>query len=352
MSTPATHSGKSPSLTSRWVARLSWLNLVLLFVVSGLLFVVSEKWWFSSAMTYAPRIPYLIPASLLLIASVCWNRSAIVLNLISIATVVVPIMGLTLPIAKWRSPVIEAGQGTKLKVVSCNVQDYKPDFASILAEIGHFNPDVVVLQDAHDRSKLLNSYFESWHVVRHGEFYLASRYPAKLVNVGHFEAFDREAIIQCEIELPSTKIMFFNLHHMTPRFGLRALDLSSPITQRGSEKLSRYLVLREEEASDVRDFVEGNRGQVPTLIAGDFNMPCESNMYQSNWFGFQNAFNVAGIGYGYTFPCTPVSIWPAGNPWMRIDHILADDGWQVQSCFVGKANGSDHRMIAATLLLQ
>lgn len=340
------------SVMTRWVTRLSWVNLAVLFVISALLFAVSENWWFSSAMTYAPRSPYVVPALLLLVLSVAYSRSAILVNLISIATVAGPIMGLTLPIAQWTATASDDLDGFKLKVLSCNVQDYKPDFASVLAEIGRFNPDVVVMQDAWDRSKLLNSYFAEWHVVRHGEFFLASRYPARLVAVGHFEAFDRDGIIQCELELPSTKVMFFNIHQMTPRHGLRALDISSPITQRGSSQLSRYLVLRAEEAGATRDFVETNRGQAPTLIAGDFNMPCESSLYQNNWFGFQNAFNIAGTGYGYSFPCTQQYCWPGGNPWLRLDHILADDAWQVRSCVVGKANGSDHRLITSVLELR
>lgn len=351
MSAPAYPHAKS-TLIARWVARLSWLNLAALLAISALLFVVSENWWLSSAMTYAPRFPYGLPALLLLVLALMFHRSSVLVNLISIAMVGGPIMGLTLPIAQWMAPPVDVEEGFKLKVVSCNVQDYRPDFAAILAEIGRFNPDVVVMQDAWDRSKLLNSYFESWHVVRHGEFFLASRYPARLVSVGHMEAFDRDAIMQCELELPTTKVMFFNLHHMTPRHGLRELDLSSPITQRGSEQMSLYLGSRAEETIAVRDFVESHRGDTPTLIAGDFNMPYESSLYQNNWFGFQNAFNTAGIGYGYSFPCTQQYCWPAGNPWIRLDHILADDAWKIRSCSIGKANGSDHRLISATLVLQ
>jgi vancomycin resistance protein VanJ len=101
----------------------------------------------------------------------------------------------------------------------------------------------------------------------------------------------------------------------------------------------------------VRAFVEQARDGRPAVIVGDFNMPCDSSLYQRNWFGFQNAFNTAGVGYGYTFPCTPQYCWPGGIPWMRLDHILADESWRVKSCHVGTVNGSDHRMITATLLL-
>lgn len=339
------------SLIARRVAQLSWANLCLLLVVSLLLFAVSEDWWFSSALTYAPRMPYLVPAFLLLVASALWHRSSIAVNLISTSMVAVPIMGLSLPVSQWTGGSASSARGQTLKVISCNVQDFRPDFASVLKEVSRFNPDVVAFQDARSESTLLRQYFESWHSLREGEYFLASRYPIKLISAGHFEAFDRLGAIQCELELPSTKIMFFNVHQMTPRHGLRNLDISSPITQRGSGRMAQYLELRTAEAIELRDFVEGSRGQLPTLIAGDFNTPCESSLYHRNWFGYQNAFNVAGIGYGYSFPCTRQYCWPPGLPWMRLDHILADDAWKVHKCFVGKANGSDHRLIAATLEL-
>lgn len=341
---------KSPGRIPGMVAWCSWINLLLLLLVSWLLFAVSENWWFSSALTYAPRMPYLIPAVGLLIASLIWHRSSVAVNLISVAMVAGPIMGLSLPVSRWMGQTVPGG--ITLKVLSCNVQGFKPDFASVLAEVGRCNPDLVAFQDVRGESKLLEKYFASWHTVEKGEFFVACRHPVKLVQLGHFDPFDRDAVLHCEVELPSETISLFNIHQMTPRHGLRALDLTSPITQRGSEKMSRYLDLRAEEATSVRDFVEGSRGKLPTIILGDFNTPCESNLYHQNWFGFQNAFNSAGTGYGYSFPCTRQYCWPAGVPWVRLDHILADDAWQVRSCHVGQANGSDHRLITATLVLR
>ena len=348
-----TASTATPSFAARWVSRLSWINLSLLMAVSWLLFAISENWWFSSAMTYAPRIPYVVPAIVLLLASCMWHRASIIVNFISIAVVAVPIMGLALPVGQWTgSTPATPPSGTVLKIVSCNVQDYRPDFDAVITEIGKFNPDVVAFQDARSESRLLTKFFSKWHTVHEGEYFVASRYPVKLIQLGHFDAFDRDAILHCELELPTTRVTFFNVHQMTPRHGLRELDLSSPITQHGSTRLTHYLELRAEEAGSVRAFVEDHRGGLPTVLVGDFNMPCESSLYQRHWFGFQNAFNVAGTGYGYSFPCTRQYCWPPGLPWMRLDHILADDAWNIRSCKVGQSNGSDHRPITATIELR
>jgi len=337
---------------ARWprlVAVLSWGNLALMMLVSFLIFSVSENWWFSSALTYAPRLPYLVPTVGLLIAAAVWHRASLLVNLIALAVVTIPIMGLTLPVAAWTAP--SPTGGPMIKLISCNVQDYRPDFAGMLAEVGRYHPDVVLFQDARSQSRVLDEYFRDWNTVHDGEFFAASRFPLRLVSVGHFEPFDRDGVLQVELDIDGRKIMVFNLHQMTPRHGLRALDLSSPLTQRGSARLTQYVELRADEAGAVRDFVEGSRGEHPTLIAGDFNMPCESSLYQRHWFGYQNAFNLAGCGYGYSFPCTRQYLWPAGMPWMRLDHILADDTWIVRHCEIGSTNGSDHRMIKATLEL-
>ena len=321
-----------------------------MLAISFLLFGISENWWFSSALTYAPRFPFLIPVVVLLITSLIWNRAATTVNVISLAMVSMPIMGLSLPIARWMQGT-KATQGHALKIVSCNVQQFKPDFPAVLAELGRMNPDVIAFQDARGQSRLLDQYFESWNTLRDGEFFVASKFPIKLVTIAHFQAFDRDAVMQAEIELPNSKINLFNIHQMTPRHGLRALDISSPITQRGSGRMTHYLQLRGEEADEVRAFIEQSRGQTPTLVVGDFNMPCESSLYTKHWQNFQNAFNTCGIGYGYSFPCTQQYCWPAGYPWMRLDHILADENWTIHSCRVGTANGSDHRLITATVEL-
>jgi endonuclease/exonuclease/phosphatase (EEP) superfamily protein YafD len=140
---PPRATAQSLSRASRIVAWLSWAYLFLLLVVSLLLFAVSENWWLSSALTYAPRQPWLLPAVGLLVASAVWHRPSVLVNLISTTVVAVPIMGLSLPVSHWMAGTVDSN-GQTLKVLSCNVQDFRPDFASVLAEISRFNPDVVV----------------------------------------------------------------------------------------------------------------------------------------------------------------------------------------------------------------
>ena len=89
--------------------------------------------------------------------------------------------------------------------------------------------------------------------------------------------------------------------------------------------------------------------KLPQLIVGDFNTPTVSDIYDVAWHGFANAFEQTGWGFGYTAPCTTHRRWFNDVPWVRIDHILADDHWTVYACGIGSGNGSDHRLIWAKL---
>jgi endonuclease/exonuclease/phosphatase (EEP) superfamily protein YafD len=100
------------------------------------------------------------------------------------------------------------------------------------------------------------------------------------------------------------------------------------------------------------DAIGVDRPALPATIAGDFNTPSVSELYRAAWPGFTNAFNETGFGFGYTAPCTNHRHWFDDVPWVRIDHILADDHWSVSACGVGRSKGSDHRLIWTILSLR
>jgi endonuclease/exonuclease/phosphatase (EEP) superfamily protein YafD len=75
-------------------------------------------------------------------------------------------------------------------------------------------------------------------------------------------------------------------------------------------------------------------GPGPSLVAGDFDMPSESAIYRRHWGSMHNGFSRAGVGFGYSRR--------AGWIHLRIDHVLADDDWVVQSAQLLPDYGSDH----------
>ena len=333
-----------------WVMGLSWANLSALMVVSGLLFLVSENWWLGTVLTYLPRTPYLSPAMGLLVASLFWHRPSIAVNLISVAVVLFPLMGFVIPLNQ-SDPVESGRKSLQLKIVSCNVQRFRPNFQQVLNEIQAIAPDIIALQEASPVSPLLEEFCRDWHVVHHDNYWVGSRYPVKQIASCDTNAFDRTAGIAVEILTPAGPIVLGDIHQMTARRGLTSLSISSIAIGSGLPELEDFELERDVESIEIREFVDSVRSEKPLLVVGDFNTPTTSVLFQRHWGDLQSAFDVAGFGYGYTSPCKGNRFWPDGLPWVRIDHILCSAEWRISSSQIGKSDGSDHRLITATLRL-
>ncbi len=323
-----------------------------LVLVVGLLWLlrsVSEAWWLGTALTYLPGSLFVFPALLLAgwAFSVC--RKFVWVNLVSVLLVLGPLMNFQISPANLFTT--SAG-GPELKVVSCNVQEFEPDFMTVLSEISVVNPDIVLLQEAKHPDELLGRYFEDWHVVHYDEFWIGSRYPLKLVGVCDSSIYQRTTAVAVEVDDPNGKYHLVNVHLMTARFGLRGMHPRALLSGEGIAELEEEQYFRHAEARETRIFVSQLEPAMPVVIAGDFNTPDFSSLFDGYWGDFGNAFDEVGFGYGYTAPNARLSFWPAHTPWVRIDHILASSEWQFISSKTGRKNGSDHRLISATLQRQ
>lgn len=343
---PARGSISRRSRVARWVRVLSIANLLAVVGIWFLIFVVSEQHWLTTALTYLPRSPYLLPAAILLVCAFRWNRKSIWPNLMAAMIVIGPIMELQIPLSTWNQ---ESPVDSNLKIVSCNVQNFHPDFATVLSEISKCNPHIVAFQEARDEHSLLEDYFDGWHSVELAEFWVGSKYPLKVIGQHFNPTIDRMIAITVEVDAPDGKFVLCNLHQTTPRDSLADLRLRSLFDRDDQDAVEMSGLLRNNEAFLTREFVSRTDRSTPLMVVGDFNMPQSSSLYQLHWGEFQNAFDVAGFGYGYTAPCRPHRFWPDGVPWSRIDHILTSSHWQVLHCDTGRLNGSDHRLIAAEL---
>ncbi|MBI5759249.1 MAG: endonuclease/exonuclease/phosphatase family protein [Planctomycetales bacterium] len=341
---------RNAAARGRLVKRLSWVNLIVVAAVTVLIKFLSEEWWVTTPVVYLPRSLFLIPSAALLILSCARSWRAVAINLVAAAVVAGPLMNLQYPFGG--EAVAAANKERTLRIVSCNVQRFRPDFASVLEEISRMNPHVIALQDADVPSRLLKQYLQDWHVASEGEFLVASKYPVRFVDKCRPGAFLRTSVARFEIDTPAGTILLYDLHQMTPRRALTSLRPDSIITETGRDELETFLGQLADEAHETREFVESTRDRKPALIVGDFNMPSDSSLYRMSWSGLTNAFNTVGIGYGYTFPCQRQFQWPSGLPWMRIDHVLASEHWRIRRCWVGSSNGSDHRPIAAVVELR
>ena len=345
---------QSPQRTpasARWVIGLSIVNLLALCVVSYLLYVVSETWWVGTVLTYAPRTPYLIPTLMLLAASLFWHRASIGINLIAAAIVLVPIMGLSIPLELLLNGSPKTDDDVSLKILSCNVQAFKPDFDRVLEEIAAVGPDIVGIQEAFRGDPRLDDFFKGWYTLRHHGYWIGSRYPLTWIADLKVPQFgERYAGMVVRIETPGGSIVFANVHQMTARFGLKELNRKTLINGDGTKELESFEEERYLESIAIRSIVDAARENQPLIVCGDFNTPTSSSLFRSHWSDLKSSFDAAGFGYGYTSPCKGNRFWPDNVPWARIDHILCSNEFVVRSCHIGKTDGSDHRLITSTVV--
>ena len=335
---------------ARIVRFLSIANLTAVSAVWVLITQVSERWWVSCALTYLPRIPYVIPSLILAVCAFRWRPRLIWVNLAAAGLAVGPVAGLRLP-SLWQTTA--PASTLTLRVLSCNIQEYEPAFPTVLQEISAFHPDVVAFQEISSENGLLLAYFQDWHTLHVDEFWIASEYPIRLIGTCESAAFGNLTAVKVEVSTPAGPVLLSNVHQMTARHALSGLrSVETLLNGKGPRGIERMTRLRDEEARRTRAFVMDGAPSAPALIVGDFNMPVSSHLYQTHWGDLANAFEVAGFGFGYTSPCDNHRLWPDQCPWLRIDHILSTEHWNVLKCRVGTQNGSDHHMIVATLTLR
>jgi endonuclease/exonuclease/phosphatase (EEP) superfamily protein YafD len=331
------------SRSQRALRFCSWISLATILAATGVLWLVSERTWWGTVFTFLPRHAFLAAAAVLLLVSLFVYRRMILVNLAGVLLAAFPLMGARIPLA------LPARDTGGLRVVSCNVQRYEPDFDAVLREITAHEPDVVALQEALWADERLGRTFPGWHTIQEDEFWIGCRYPLKRIGVCHSKPFDRVTGLSIEIDAPGGPIVLHNLHLTTARFGFVELSVHSVLDGAGTAFVEKYTKWRRDEALECRADVDQQGSKLPRLIVGDFNTPTVSEIYGEAWHGFANAFDEAGWGFGYTAPCTTHRHWFNDVPWVRIDHILADDRWSVSACGIGEGNGSDHRLIWAIL---
>ena len=329
----------------RWVTGLTAANAVLVAALLVLLCAVSEDWWVSAALGYLPRAPWLAPSLLLIVASLLFRRSLVLVNILAALILAGPVMGVTAPLAS--APPLLDDQAA-ITILSCNVQNGAGDMDTLLAEFDAVDAQIVALQETKWGVDPLAGHFDGWHIVHEGEFWIGSRYPVQLIDVCTPEAFGRTTAILCEVETPQGPVLIGNVHLNTARHGLLNLRWHSLLSGAGVDDFEWHQWQRRLEAEATLQFFAQYAGR-PMIILGDFNTQSNSSLFTDVWSGYTSAFDSAGWGYGYTAPCNTGRFWPDNTPWLRIDHILVDDAWQVHACEIGQTNGSDHRLIWSRL---
>lgn len=335
---------------SRFLRALGWLDVWIMCAAWAVLWAIGETWWVGTALTYAPLSLLCVPPAVLGLLSLPWDRRAVLLHLVAMGVVAGPVMGFVVPVQKLLDRQTHASP--RLRVVTCNVQGFREGFDLRLKEILDLKPDLLVLQEASQAYPQLDQALPGWSFVAAGNLRIGSRFPVQQLADLHVEDFDRRAALVAEVETPAGRIHVVDVHQMTPRPGLA--DPSRERIQSGDwgRQVSEWEGKRRREMRALRRAVDVAAEGRPRIIAGDFNAPCTSPIFRRYWGDLQNAFTLAGWGWGYTAPCVDGGWWPDQTPWIRIDHILCSSDWRVVDGRAGRSRGADHRLVVADLVLK
>jgi endonuclease/exonuclease/phosphatase (EEP) superfamily protein YafD len=204
-------------------------------------------------------------------------------------------------------------------------------------------PDVLILDEwAEGMNAQLQALLgEGWTSASAGPTIL-SRFPVVFRRkIGEEEVGRpwRAPAISVDLQTPDGSIGVVAVHLETPREGLEEMMIGR---WRGIPTMIQTTENRRHESELSCQLARELSG--PVLVAGDFNMPVDSAIYREFWSVWQNAFSVAGCGYGHTKFTRRFGV--------RIDHILASEHWRILEARVGPDLGGDHRPVIVDMQLK
>lgn len=327
--------GGGSHCAQRTIAVASWLYLAIVLSACALIYS-GDLWWPATLLMFGPRWLLLLPLLPLLLAAACRRRRSLALLLLILLLILGPIMGFNIP---WPIVAPASPRGMRLRVLTCNMHNQRPQEEALQRLFAAAQPDVVAIQELPSRTAIASFDGEGWHVYRTSGHFLASRYPIRqAVRLGEDSMKSPGSLMRYELETPSGAVTLFSLHFASPREGLYETS-HHPTTD--SAELELNSDVRRRQAENLVGLADRVTG--PVLLMGDFNTPSESALFRRVWSRYTDAFSAAGWGWGYTFLGAKTAV--------RIDHILADPRWHCEHCWVGPDIGPPHRPVLADLIL-
>jgi len=311
---------------------LATAAVALLFAARG------DAGFLGTLLVYSGRWIWLVPVLGAAPLALLRARAALPLAM-ALLLVLGPVMGGTLGLAgAWRRARLDAA-APRLRVLTYNVAG--GDIVALRLDdlMAESRPDIALFQECGALFGAALRRLEDYHVVTDTSC-IASRWP--LTSVTAMPRADIEAAggagnaVRHLVEHPTGPLTITNVHLQTPRWGLQFL-FTDPAA--APHAIAENREIRAIESRVARRWVDSTGGA--RIVAGDFNLPMDSRIYRTSWGDFEEAFDAAGVGFGYT----------RLNGWIRvrIDHVLSDGAWRAVHAEVLPDYGSDHRPLLAEL---
>jgi endonuclease/exonuclease/phosphatase (EEP) superfamily protein YafD len=220
--------------------------------------------------------------------------------------------------------------GRSVRVMSMNTKYGNRDGPDVVAQVRRFNPDVLAVEEfAGPVRRALDAALQRDYPYRclrsTGGVGLAVYSRLPFVGSPQVASGGVRRQIRAVVQVDGRDVALYVLHPLSPR---------SP----------RRVVLNRLFTADLVDQLR--REPLPVILAGDFNFTAETpNAAALTGLGLTDAFDLAGVGRGSTWPVRPA--WASWLPGVRIDHVYLSAGLTCAAYATGGPMGSDHLPIVA-----
>ncbi|HRP07503.1 MAG TPA: endonuclease/exonuclease/phosphatase family protein [Gemmatimonadales bacterium] len=323
-----------------FAAVVCWLPPALLGGITAALWLLVDRWWPMVPLGYGPRWPWLILVPIPLLAAVPWRRR--------FASTSVSLVIATWGILGWRvpSPWRDRGdsQAAAFSVVTFNAGLSNDGVKVVLERAAERRADLVVVVECprnNLRPDLLpgGAYRHTssgevcvWSRSEQDPVVTMARRPVKVIGWSGTIA---------TLTVPGTTLGPVGVVHLrSVRNELTEfLDISEVPDQK--VELSAAHQKRISGSIFASEWFR-SLDPAPSIILGDFNLVPESYRLRHDWRYWNDSWEEAGLGTGYTWS----SSWSA----LRIDRVIHDRSWSTRSVSVGAGGGSDHRPVFVELV--
>lgn len=291
-------------------------------------------------LLFGPRWLLVFPWVLLVPLALLRSRGVILTSVVGAIVTLFWVSGFEMPSLSALGN--GAGEGKTLRIVTYNTDRSVALASRIAADMVSWDADVIVMQDCapvvgaamKDASKAASK-VAPYQVFLDAEFCVASRLPMRSPVEMHGSRKEGRAL-GFAVAWQGTRVTVGTVHLPSPRGALGA-------ARHGSAELLNESVQQRADASGAIAAWIGESQRSPLIVAGDFNLPVESQTLRRDWSGLRNAFSEAGWGFGHTMF--------AGRHRVRIDHVLVSEAFRVRGARVLSGYPSEHQPVVAEVEL-
>ncbi len=205
-------------------------------------------------------------------------------------------------------------RGTTLRIMHINAsRGYEDTAGQIGATIDRIEPDVIIFSFAWwstNRIANASAFGSAYQTVARRPFSILSRLP--IIESREIVNNEGVAIAFARVETAPGRTMTILMIDLPSDPHIRRMDL----------------------AQKVRGWLNDADAPDPDLVIGDFNITRGSASLDVLFPGYAHAFATAGVGYGATFPATPI---------YHIDHTLHSEDQQIVQYYICDDSLGPHR---------